>query len=217
MVIEEPQRRIALPPSIEPVRAPDPEPSRVIEPAAPGVRGLVISEDSVVGLQVETSISSEQARVEDEVVARVTRDVRVGDRVAIPAGARAHGEVTLVERGGRLRDRARLGIRFTSVSLRMARVFHSRPKRFIGKATRRSMRALPRLAVARSAARSSAASSAAPRERRLEEPSVRVAGAPAVMAGGRNPATLPSQDTDHGACRATGDGYRRKVDRPGHD
>jgi hypothetical protein len=55
--------------------------------------------------------------VEDEVIARVTRDVKVGDRVAIPAGAKAHGEVTLVERGGRLRDRARLGVRFTSVVL----------------------------------------------------------------------------------------------------
>jgi hypothetical protein len=117
VVIEEPQQRVALPPAVEPVRMPDPEPARVIEPSAPEFEELVISEDSVVGLQVETSISSEQARVEDEVVARVTRDLRVGDRVAIPAGARALGEVTLVERGGRLRDRARLGIRFTSVVL----------------------------------------------------------------------------------------------------
>ena len=45
------------------------------------------------------------------------RDVRVNDRVAIPAGAQAHGQVTLVERGGRLRDRARLGLRFTSIVL----------------------------------------------------------------------------------------------------
>jgi hypothetical protein len=37
--------------------------------------------------------------------------------VAIPAGSKAHGEVTLVERGGKVRDRARLGIRFTSVVL----------------------------------------------------------------------------------------------------
>src|SRR5258705_342791 len=50
-------------------------------------------------------------------LARVTRDVRVGDRVAIPAGAKAHGEVTMVERGGKVRDKARLGIRFTSVVL----------------------------------------------------------------------------------------------------
>ena len=66
---------------------------------------------------METSLTSERARVEDEVVARVTRDVRVGDRVAIPAGAKAHGDVTLVERGGKVRDKARLGIRFTSVVL----------------------------------------------------------------------------------------------------
>jgi hypothetical protein len=71
----------------------------------------------VLGLQIESSTTSERAEVEDEVVARVTRDVRVGDRVAIPAGAKAHGEVTLVERGGKLRERARLGVRFTSVVL----------------------------------------------------------------------------------------------------
>jgi hypothetical protein len=66
---------------------------------------------------METSLTSEHARVEDEVVARVTRDVRVGDRVAIPAGSKAHGEVTLVDRGGKVKDKARLGIRFTSVVL----------------------------------------------------------------------------------------------------
>jgi hypothetical protein len=78
---------------------------------------LVVAADSVVGLEIETALTSERARVEDQVVARVTRDVRVGDRVAIPAGSRAQGEVTLVERGGRLKDRARLGVRFTSIVL----------------------------------------------------------------------------------------------------
>src|SRR5712691_370468 len=87
------------------------------EPPAPRFVDLVVSTDSVLGLQVETSVTSEKARVEDEVVARVTRDVRVGDRVAIPAGSKAHGEVTMVDRGGKLRDKARLGIRFTSVVL----------------------------------------------------------------------------------------------------
>jgi hypothetical protein len=94
-----------------------PEPERVVEPAGPVYQDLVIAADSVIGLQVDTPVTSETARVEDEVVARVTRDVKVGDRVAIPAGSKAHGEVTLVERGGRLRDRARLGVRFTSVVL----------------------------------------------------------------------------------------------------
>ena len=115
--------RVATPPALDPVqprereREPEPEPVRVAEPPQPEFEELIVSADSVVGLQVETSISSERARVEDEVLARVTRDVRVGDRVAIPAGSTAHGEVTLVERGGRLKERARLGIRFTSVVL----------------------------------------------------------------------------------------------------
>jgi hypothetical protein len=96
---------------------PAPAPARPAEPPAPVLEELVVAAQSVIGLQLETSVTSERARLEDEVVARVTRDVKVGDRVAIPAGARAQGEVTLVERGGRVRDRARLGVRFTSIVL----------------------------------------------------------------------------------------------------
>ena len=86
-------------------------------PPAPLFEELTVSADSVIGLQVETSVTSERARVEDQVIAEVTRDVRVGDRVAIPSGSKAYGEVTLVERGGRVRERARLGVRFTSIVL----------------------------------------------------------------------------------------------------
>jgi hypothetical protein len=111
------ETRSVLPPAQEPNRPSEPETLRPSEPALPEFEELIVPADSVVGLQVETSMTSERARVEDEVIARVTRDVRVGDRVAIPAGARALGEVTFVERGGRLRSRARLGFRFTSVVL----------------------------------------------------------------------------------------------------
>jgi type IV secretory pathway VirB10-like protein len=104
--------RVATAPTFAP-SLPEPEP---VAPA-PQFEDLVISADSVIGLEVESSVTSEQARVEDEVVARVTRDVKVGDRVAIPAGARAVGEVTLVERGGKVREKARLGVRFTSLVL----------------------------------------------------------------------------------------------------
>ena len=86
-------------------------------PAGPELIELVVAADSVIGLQLATTISSERARVEDTVEAHVVRDVRVGDRVAIPAGSRVNGEVTLVERGGRVKERARLGVRFTSVAL----------------------------------------------------------------------------------------------------
>jgi hypothetical protein len=106
--------RVNQPKPVQPVAA---EPILPPAPPQPRLVDLVVAPDSVLGLQVESSISSEKARVEDEVTARVTRDVRVGDRVAIPAGSVARGEVTLVERGGKVKERARLGIRFTSVVL----------------------------------------------------------------------------------------------------
>lgn len=111
--------RLPAPPAIEPATPVQPvaPTAAAVEPVEPKFVDLVVPVDAVLGLNVETSHTSERARVEDEVVASVTRDVRVGDRIAIPAGSKAYGEVTLVERGGRMRNRARLGIRFTSVVL----------------------------------------------------------------------------------------------------
>jgi len=98
----------------EPVRAPE-EP--VLNTPEPDFEELVVARDVVLGLQMDTTVSSDNARVEDQVIAHVTRDVRVADRIAIPSGAKAYGEVTFVERGGRLRERARLGVRFSSLLL----------------------------------------------------------------------------------------------------
>ena len=109
------QPRTVVP--IAPATISDNQASRSVAPPGPVYEELVVAADSVIGLQLESPVTSEKAQVEDSVVARVTRDVKVGDRVAIPAGAKAFGEVTLVERGGKMRERARLGVRFTSVVL----------------------------------------------------------------------------------------------------
>jgi hypothetical protein len=93
------------------------EASRPPEPPAKTFEELVVAADSVIGLQTETALSSERSRVEDRVEAKVVRDVRVGDQVAIPAGSRAIGSVVVVERGGKFKERARLGIRFHSLVL----------------------------------------------------------------------------------------------------
>jgi hypothetical protein len=108
----EPASAAADPAPVEPVRAPEP-------PPVPEKRfeELVVTANSVIGLQLDGSISSERASIEDRVEARVVRDVRVGNEVAIPAGARALGSVTVVERGGKFKDRARLGIRFHTLVL----------------------------------------------------------------------------------------------------
>ena len=112
-------------PQVQPAPAIVPAPAPVEQRASesvpvveePKLEDLVLPAQSVIGIQVDRTVTSETARLEDEVVGHVTRDVRVGDRVAIPAGSRATGAVTLVERGGRLKDRSRLGVRFTSVVL----------------------------------------------------------------------------------------------------
>jgi hypothetical protein len=83
----------------------------------PRVDELVVSADSVIGLQLKNTVSSETSQVEDRVEAQVVRDVAVGGRVAIPAGSRVLGAVTVVERGGKVRDRARLGVRFHTLVL----------------------------------------------------------------------------------------------------
>lgn len=101
---------------------------RMVEPAAVGrpvaaeerpriVRDLVIEADSVVGLQVDTPVSTEHAEIEDDIEARVTRDVIVDDQIAVPAGTRVLGSVVLVENAGELRGAARLGVRFHTVVL----------------------------------------------------------------------------------------------------
>ena len=94
--------------AVDPVIAPDPWPA---------FDELQIAAESVIGIQVETAVSTRTARLEDPVEARVVRDVLVGPRVAIPSGARVRGSVVLVEPGGRLREASRLGVRFHTLVL----------------------------------------------------------------------------------------------------
>jgi hypothetical protein len=97
---------------IEAAQAPEPPPAPEKQ-----FEELVVTANSVIGLQLDGSISSDRAAIEDRVEARVVREVRVGNEVVIPAGARALGSVTLVERGGKFKDRSRLGIRFHTLVL----------------------------------------------------------------------------------------------------
>jgi len=95
----------------------EPEPPAPPPPPAPEFVDVTVPSDAVLGLQIERTVSSELARVEDKVDARVTRDVRVSDRIAIPAGSTVRGSVTEVDRGGRVKGKARLAIRFHTIVL----------------------------------------------------------------------------------------------------
>jgi len=107
-------------PADEPLPVLDRAPAPSVEAPLPPMRlfeDVVVPASSVVGLQIETAVSTERARLEDRVEARVLRDVTVDGRTAIPSGTRALGVVTLVERGGKLKDRARLGVQFHTLVL----------------------------------------------------------------------------------------------------
>jgi hypothetical protein len=84
---------------------------------APRYDEITIKEDSVIGIRLDQTISTATAKVEDRVTARVTRDVTVDGRTAIPAGTRVEGVVTLVEPPGRFKTPARIDIRFTTIIL----------------------------------------------------------------------------------------------------
>jgi hypothetical protein len=122
---ERPVERSEAAPAADPApvtTVPLPEPiaaAAPAEPPAPQTRfeEITIPSDTVIGVQVETTVSSERTRVEDRVEGRVTRDVTVDGRVAIPAGTRMIGSVTTVERGGKFKQRARVAVRFHTAQL----------------------------------------------------------------------------------------------------
>lgn len=115
----------AIPPAIEPsptaaasaATSSAMEPPAVQQPAKPRFEEVTVRQDSVVGIKIDQAVSSETAKVEDRVTAKVTRDVIVDGRTAIAAGAKLEGIVTLAERGGKFRERAKLGVRFTTLIL----------------------------------------------------------------------------------------------------
>jgi hypothetical protein len=104
---ETPLPLLPLPPG-PPIPAAEPESARI---------GLTVEADSVIGVRLETPVSTATAKVEERVVATVSREVLVDGQVAIPAGSRIEGYVTVVERGGKFRERARIGLTFNTLVL----------------------------------------------------------------------------------------------------
>jgi hypothetical protein len=101
------------------------------------VRELTLPAGTALALELTSPVSTETARVETPVTARVRQAVVVNGVTAIPAGAAVNGEVVDVERPGRVQGRARLGLRFTSVTVAGERhSIRTNPVTFEGEATK---------------------------------------------------------------------------------
>jgi len=87
------------------------------DPPRVTVRTLTIPAGTSLPLELTTAVSSETAQIEMPVSARLRRSVTVDGVAVLPAGAVVNGEVVDVDRPGRVQGRARLGLRFTSVTV----------------------------------------------------------------------------------------------------
>jgi hypothetical protein len=98
---------------------------------------VTVPAGTALSLELLTAVSSETAQVETPVRARLRQAVVVDDYTALPAGTILSGNVTDVDRAGRVRGRSRLAFRFTEAELDGAREdLRTNPVSFEGEATK---------------------------------------------------------------------------------
>jgi hypothetical protein len=98
--------------------APDLAPARAAAPtvpAAPVLREVILPRGTVLALELATAVASDSSVVEDSVRAKLVSAVTVDGQTIIPAGADVVGSVTEVGQAGRVRGRARVAFRFSSL------------------------------------------------------------------------------------------------------
>ncbi|MCM2256063.1 MAG: hypothetical protein NDJ94_10365 [Vicinamibacteria bacterium] len=78
---------------------------------------VIVPVGTAIPIRFETAISTASSRAGDLVVARVREDVRIDERVAIPAGSEVRGTVVGARRAGKVEGTARLSVRFDSVEI----------------------------------------------------------------------------------------------------
>jgi hypothetical protein len=177
---------------VPPPADPAPEPVRAPEPQAPQFDEVVVPASAVIGLQIDTPISSERTRIEDRVDARVTRDVSAAGRVAIPAGSRVIGSVTLVEKGGKVKERARLGVRFHTLVLADGREMPLRTEAIFREGESPAADSARKIGGAAIGGAILGAIMGGGKGAAIGSAAGAAGGSAAVMAGDRNAATLPA-------------------------
>lgn len=81
----------------------------------PEYRELTVPAGTEVPITLETAIASDTSRIEDPVRARVRQPVMVNGTDAIPEGSILTGNVTEAQRSGRVKGRARVAFRLTTL------------------------------------------------------------------------------------------------------
>jgi hypothetical protein len=99
----------------------EPETSSLLGSAATAVgydhtfREVTVPAGTVLHLRLNQGFGSDTSRVEDRVSAELARPVLIDDREALPEGSTASGYVTTATRGGKVKGRAKIGVRFDRI------------------------------------------------------------------------------------------------------
>jgi hypothetical protein len=81
----------------------------------PQYREVIIPAGTVLALELQSAVASDSSNVEDPVRATLRRGITVGGVEAVPAGSAVLGNVTAVERSGRVKGRAQIAFRFNRI------------------------------------------------------------------------------------------------------
>ena len=98
------------------VKPEGPKPATVPEPEVerkPEYREVTIPAGTVLPIELQSAVSSDTSHPEDQVRGTLRRSITIDGIEALPAGTAALGHVTVAERSGRVKGRARVAFRFT--------------------------------------------------------------------------------------------------------
>ena len=81
------------------------------------VRSITIPDNTVMDVTLNTALASDSSRVEQTVNGTLDSPVVVDGKTVVPAGSSLRGHVTHVDDSGKIKGRAELAFRFTSLSV----------------------------------------------------------------------------------------------------
>ena len=114
--LDEPRTQSRSQPRTEP-REPRNEPTMATRPAPARARMVTIPDGTTLNVELSSALASDTSRVEQDVTGTIDAPVVIDEVTVIPAGSRLRGYVTSAQDSGKVKGRAELGFRFTSLTI----------------------------------------------------------------------------------------------------
>ena len=79
------------------------------------LRTITIPAGTALTVRLGSTVSSRSSRIEDPIDATIVRPIVINGTTVVPAGSAVSGYVSQAERSGRVKGRARVGVRFNTL------------------------------------------------------------------------------------------------------